>query len=67
MATAVKKDVRDVIMAHLKADQRSLRWLSEKTGYNYNTLYSIFVQRIINISDDRLETINFHLGTKFKK
>lgn len=66
MATVVKKDTRDVIIAHLKSDQRSLRWLSEKTGYKYSTLYSIFIQRLSKLSNDRLDTINFHLGTKFK-
>jgi len=68
MATKEKVvDVRDTILAHLKKEDRRLTWLAKKTGYKYSTLYTIFVQRIMKLSKDRLDTINFHLGTNFKK
>ena len=59
-------DVRDEITTHLKSDDRSLRWLAEKTGINYNTMYSIFTQKVIKLSADKLENINTVLGTSFK-
>jgi len=67
MAEVVKRDVRDDILAHLDNDDRSMVWLSEKTGINYNTLYSILKQRLIKLSAERLKLINDVLGTKFKK
>ncbi len=69
MATKEKVivDVRDTILAHLKEIERNLHWLAGKTGYNYNTLYAIFIQRTMQLSEERLGTINFHLNTKFKK
>lgn len=67
MAEVVKRDVRDDILAHLDNDDRSMVWLSEKTGINYNTLYSILKQRLIKLSSERLKLINDVLGTKFKK
>ena len=72
MATATKEltkeltDVRDMITAHLLSDDRSLKWLSKKTGINYNTMYSIFTQKITRLSADKLENINSVLGTSFK-
>lgn len=67
MAEVVKRDVRDDILAHLDNDDRSMVWLSEKTGINYNTLYSILKQRLIKLSAERLKLINDVLGTKFKR
>jgi len=67
MAEVVKRDVRDDILAHLDNDDRSMVWLSEKTGINYNTLYSILKQRLIKLSAERLKLINHVLGTKFKR
>lgn len=67
MAVKDKIDVRDAILAHLEANKRSLAWLAEETGYNYNTMYSIFKQKTINLSADKLQKINFKLGTSFKK
>lgn len=60
-------DVRDEIMNHLKADKRSLAWLADETKLNYNTMYSIFSQKIIKLSADKLKKVNTVLGTKFKK
>ena len=65
---AVKeKDVRDEITDWLKDNDRSMAWLADKTGINYNTLYSILAQKIIKMSAARLEAINNFLGTKFKR
>lgn len=60
-------DVRDTIVNHLEQIERNLNWLAIKTGYNYNTLYSIFVQKTVQLSDEKLNTINSVLKTKFKK
>jgi hypothetical protein len=54
------------INVHLKKIERSLGWLSTKTKFNYNTLYSIFVKESMNLSDERLDKINQVLGTNFK-
>ncbi len=67
MATKEKVDVRDEIVAWLDDNDRSMAWLAEKTGINYNTLYSILKQKIIKLSAARLESINNFLCTKFKK
>ena len=60
-------DVQEQIKAHLKADDRTIRWLSEKTGVKYHTLYAILKQRVIKLSDERLAKINEVLGTNFEK
>jgi hypothetical protein len=67
MATKEKGDVRDEIMEYLKTIERNLRWLSTKCEYNYNTMYSTFVQKVIELSEDKLQKINSVLKTKFKK
>lgn len=67
MATKEKVDVRDTIVQWLDDNDRSMAWLAEKTGINYNTLYSILKQKIIKLSAARLESINNFLCTKFKK
>lgn len=67
MAVKEKVDVRDEIVAWLDVNDRSMAWLAEKTGINYNTLYSILKQKIIKLSAARLELINNFLATKFKR
>lgn len=66
MATKEKIDVRDTITDWLKENKRSMAWLAERTGINYNSLYSILKQRITKLSAEKLELINNFLGTKFK-
>lgn len=61
----VKTDVRDDINIHLKEIQRNYRWLSKNTGIKYATIYAIFKQRTVKLSDERKETINTLLGTNF--
>jgi lambda repressor-like predicted transcriptional regulator len=58
-------DTRDEIVAYLKEEERSIAWLSKKTEINYNTLYSILVQKIIALSKTNLKKINEVLGTSF--
>ncbi len=53
MATLQATDERDFIMKKLSDNDRTLGWLSEKTGYKYSTLYSIFVQKTIKLSAER--------------
>jgi lambda repressor-like predicted transcriptional regulator len=67
MAVKEKVDVREEILAHLKMIDRKLNWLATKTGMNYNTMYSIFIQKVVQLSQDRLDIINEVLETKFKK
>lgn len=59
-------DVRDLITEHLKADDRSLMWLHEKTKIPYGTLYSCFTQRLFKVKEENLIKINEVLGTDFK-
>lgn len=67
MAEKEVADVRDDIMVHLTEIERNLRWLCRKTGHNYNTMYSTLVQKLIELSDDKLQEINQVLKTKFKR
>jgi hypothetical protein len=60
-----KENVKDLILLHLEAEERPLAWLSRKTEIPYPTLYSIFVQRIMNLSDDNLAKVNKAMGTDF--
>jgi hypothetical protein len=66
MATkAAEKDLRDVIHEHIKNDDRSLLWLSNKTGIPYGTIYSIFKHKIMELTPDRKQAINNVLGTTY--
>ena len=62
-----EKDVRDEIMNWLDVNERSMAWLAEKTGINYNTLYAILKQKVMKLSAARLQLINNFLATKFKR
>lgn len=66
MATKQATDIRDTILEYLKADERTLGYLSTKSGIPYGTLYSIFIQRTFDLNDERLSKINEGLGTDFK-
>lgn len=61
----IKTDVRDLILEHIKADERDLAWLQRKTDIPYATLYSCFIQRLFRVKDENLTTINEVLGTNF--
>ena len=58
-------NVKDEIILYLEQEERPLAWLSRKTEIPYPTLYSIFIQRIMNLSDKNLATINKVLDTDF--
>lgn len=63
----MKKDsnIKDDILVHLQEIERPMTWLSRKTEIPYGTLYAIFIQRIMNLSDKYLVKINKVLGTDF--
>lgn len=65
MGTKTLVDVRDEIMGHLKSIERTLSWLARKTNLNYATLYSCFVQKTFNLSQDNLNKINRVLKTDY--
>lgn len=58
-------DVRDSINEWLVDNDRTLAWLQKKTDIPYGTLYSIFVQKNFNPSQEKLDVINEVLGTEF--
>lgn len=58
-------DVRAKILAHLEKEERNMAWLSRKTDIPYGSLYSIFIHRIMILSDSNLEKINKVLETNF--
>lgn len=58
-------DIRDEVVAHLKSIERNIAWLARKIGVKYATLYSILVQKTINLSDDNRKAINKVLKTNF--
>lgn len=59
-------DVRDLILDHLKDDDRSLKWLHDKTKIPYGTLYSCFSEKRFSLNEENLKIINGVLGTSFK-
>lgn len=58
-------NVKDQILLHLEQIERPMAWLSRKSGIKYGTLYSILIQRIMNLSDKNLVKINKAMGTSF--
>lgn len=60
-----KNNVRDEILAHLEKEERNMAWLSRKTDIPYGSLYSIFIHRIMSLSDSNLAKINRVLDTDF--
>jgi predicted transcriptional regulator len=65
MNATLNMDIRDDIMEYLKKEERTLRWLARKTDIPHSTLYSIFKQKNIRLSDERRAKINSVLGTSF--
>jgi hypothetical protein len=61
-----KQNIKDNILLHLEAEERTLAWLSRKTEIPYPTLYSIFIHKIMNLSDKNLDKINKAMETDFK-
>ena len=58
-------NVKDEILLYLEEQERPLAWLSRKSEIPYPTLYSIFIQRIMNLSDTNLAKINKAMDTDF--
>ena len=65
--TAELEDVRDLISNKIEELERNLNWLHRKTGIPYGTLYSMFVQKLFQVSKENLKLINKALGTDFKQ
>ncbi len=65
MAIKEKESTVDLITDHLEKEERTLAWLSRKIDIPYGTMYSIFVHRIVSLSQDKLDKINDALGTAF--
>lgn len=66
MATQKIVDTRELIKDHLKEIVRPLKWLSTVTDIPYGTIYGIFEQDTMDLTQDRLDKINTGLGTDFK-
>jgi hypothetical protein len=58
-------NVKDEILLYLESEERPLAWLARKTEIPYATLYSIFIQRVMTLSDSNLIKINRALNTDF--
>jgi hypothetical protein len=58
-------DTRKQIYDEIINSGRKLRWVSNKTGINYNTLYSLLVHRRINLSDKNRKLLNDALKTDY--
>ena len=60
-----KEDARDLIMAKMTAEGRTMKWLSEITSIEYNYLYNCLVRQNFNIKQEVLDSINKVLETNF--
>ena len=60
-----KEDARDLIMAKMTAEGRTMKWLSEITEIDYNYLYPCLVRKNYNLKQEVLDAINEALETNF--
>lgn len=58
-------DTRDSINEKLTELERNLSWLQRKTGIPYGSLYSIIIQKVMDLKQDNLDLINTALETDF--
>lgn len=59
-------DVRDVIYKHITdVEDRSLRWVAAKIGLPYGSAYSIFVQKVMALTQETLDKVNKLFETEF--
>jgi hypothetical protein len=65
MTTKKAIDVRDEILAYLESEQRPLRFISNNTDIPYGSVYSIFEQRTMELTQEKLDKVNQVLGTNF--
>lgn len=61
----VIEDARDLIKNKMEDEGRTLKWLSDKTEINYNTLHSCIYRKLFTLSQENLDLINEALGTDF--
>lgn len=57
---------KEKIAKHLKDEERDWAWLSRKTDIPYATLYSIFVEDRLKLTQERLNLINIACKTEFE-
>lgn len=65
MAVKTKIDVRDEIVSHIEEIERNLHWVGKKANIPYGTMYSTFVQKVMDLSQKNLDKINTVLSTDF--
>lgn len=65
MTTKKAIDVRDEILTYLESEQRPLRFISNNTDIPYGSVYSIFEQRTMELTQEKLDKVNQVLGTNF--
>lgn len=61
----VTHDVRELIMVKMDNEGRTIQWLSDKTGINYNTLHSLIKRKLFSMSQENLNKINEALEENF--
>lgn len=67
MATKKIVDVRDEILDHLSEIRRPLAWIAyPNTDIPYGSIYSTFEQKVMALTQERLDKINKWLETDFK-
>lgn len=64
--TIQKLTCKQKILKHLLVEDLKMAWLSRKTDIPYGTLYSIFTENRIPLTQERLNLINIALKTKFE-
>lgn len=67
MQKAATKDVRDLIVEHLKKPEvdRRLTWLAKQAGISYGHLYFVLVRKERELTTENKDIINRILGTQF--
>ena len=60
------KTTKDRVNNYLFDEERDLPWLNRKTDIPYGTLYGIFVQGTMDLTQERLNLINSALKTNFQ-
>lgn len=61
-----KLTCKQKIVKHLEFEERDWAWLGRKTDIPYGTIYGIFVQNTMDLTQERLNLINIALNTKFE-
>jgi lambda repressor-like predicted transcriptional regulator len=59
-------DIRENILASLKEKERTVAWLSRQTNIPNASLHHILKRKSFKLNQERLNKINFVLGTFFK-